>query len=844
MAIIKSINTGDKNMKKTNFFGIFSALVLAVSAGAAISASFLKGETTPSLAASSTFIIIGDHQAGGWNNTDNNFAMTQVDGQYEFKNIHWTSGQNWRITWAGEWGQYAGWSTLQSKEGMEAGAADNNIKTTREWYYDVYFKNNDGNKIYLANAAYTVTLHKDGGTVVSGDDLTGYSYSDTKTLPTLSKEGYTFDGFYDNQSFTGSPVTGITSKDNGNKEFYAKFTKITTSYSISYNSNGGLGEMENSVADPTKDFNIPASEFTKEGMKQVGWATSESGEVAFTATIPANTYKKDDDITLYAVWEETEDMTVYFTNNKGWEDVGVYYWGSSTPCEKWPGQEAEFAYINENSEVVYKALVPEDVDGLIFNSFEESGSQTENITQEKLTANNAFYCKDEKDKEDHYLVGGWNVTYVTICYNLNGGTGEVPAEFQGYRNAQGVEVNDGSTFTKGGLVFDHWNSKADGTGELNSFVGDDEKTYVSTVGLSENQRVELHAIYKEAPLKDGLYLGGSMIGWTQEGQYNMVHNPGVDPEVNEFVVYNVTLKDNDEIKVYNEKKEYLTISSVSWSHPDYKGEITETDGNCKVLKGATYHIYFNTDNGNMHLQNPEMPENGRYLYSNASDEFFALTEVEGLSGKEYLYTGNFTKDDVISAYYQDSSVAILYKITTSEYSEQKWANGEKGVIVPEDGIYSIYLISKDGENYDEVCIYAGDPTKAIAFAKQFNSDLEKICVNDGSTNLETLRAKWAEEAAAFALLDDDSKAILKVATTTTSNEDLAKFADKYDFIYGKYGGDVGANFADRAVPNFSNMRSLLSSYNQNAGLIVVIALACAIPLLVGTAFIIKKKKHN
>jgi uncharacterized repeat protein (TIGR02543 family) len=67
-----------------------------------------------------------------------------------------------------------------------------------------------------------VSLIGNGG---AGTDLTSYTEGTGATLPTdWTKEGYTFAGWYDNEAFSGSPVTSITSSDSGAKKYYAKWT--------------------------------------------------------------------------------------------------------------------------------------------------------------------------------------------------------------------------------------------------------------------------------------------------------------------------------------------------------------------------------------------------------------------------------------------------------------------------------------------------------------------------------------------------------------------------------------------------------------------------------------------
>ena len=78
---------------------------------------------------------------------------------------------------------------------------------------------------------YTVTLNANGGTIASEKDITSYTYGDGATLPTendITCEGYTFEGWYADSSFSGAPVTAISNTDMGNKEFYAKWMRNTT----------------------------------------------------------------------------------------------------------------------------------------------------------------------------------------------------------------------------------------------------------------------------------------------------------------------------------------------------------------------------------------------------------------------------------------------------------------------------------------------------------------------------------------------------------------------------------------------------------------------------------------
>lgn len=64
---------------------------------------------------------------------------------------------------------------------------------------------------------YTVTFDANGGTINNGD-VTEYTYGVGATLPTdVTREGYAFDGWYEQSDFSGSKVTKITATDTGDK---------------------------------------------------------------------------------------------------------------------------------------------------------------------------------------------------------------------------------------------------------------------------------------------------------------------------------------------------------------------------------------------------------------------------------------------------------------------------------------------------------------------------------------------------------------------------------------------------------------------------------------------------
>ncbi len=88
-----------------------------------------------------------------------------------------------------------------------------------------------GEKTYYAKwtaNTYKVTLNTNNGTINSGN-ITGYTYGIETTLPMdVTRPGYTFAGWYDNEALSGEPETVIPADAMGDKEYWAKWTAKST----------------------------------------------------------------------------------------------------------------------------------------------------------------------------------------------------------------------------------------------------------------------------------------------------------------------------------------------------------------------------------------------------------------------------------------------------------------------------------------------------------------------------------------------------------------------------------------------------------------------------------------
>ena len=173
---------------------------------------------------------------------------------------------------------------------------------------------------------------------------------------------------------------------------------------------GSTSIVWENIYNQSKDQDIPTD---KDMFTMTGWTDEQDGshrtylDGSWSVFDSAHTYVVDggssggDPI-------NTNEVVIYFTNNKGWDNVKFYVFNSvtSTPKGPWPGEDAEWAFKNEYNQDVYRLVINTELyDSFIFNG---SGGQTIDIALSSLTGeNNAFYLADTQDGQGHYNVGQW-----------------------------------------------------------------------------------------------------------------------------------------------------------------------------------------------------------------------------------------------------------------------------------------------------------------------------------------------------------------------------------------------------------------------------------------------------
>ena len=306
---------------------------------------------------------------------------------------------------------------------------------------------------------YAVTLNTNGGTIADGKDVTGYTYGVGATLPTdVTRTGYTFKGWYDNENLTGSPVTAIGGAETGNKEYWAKWE--INQYTVTV-------KPENGKADIiiTQDYGTPitAPTLTREGYTFKGW------DKEIPETMPA------ENITVKAQWEINQ-YTITFDTNGGSEiapitqDYGTEITAPDNPTRKgytFKGWDKEIPETMPADNMTVKAQWEINQYTITFDT--NGGSEIAPITQDygtKITApdnpTRKGYTFKGWDKEipetmpaDNMTVKAqWEINQYTITFDTNGGS-EIAPITQDY----GTEITAPDNPTRKGYTFKGWDKE-------------------------------------------------------------------------------------------------------------------------------------------------------------------------------------------------------------------------------------------------------------------------------------------------------------------------------------------------------------------------------------------------
>ena len=288
---------------------------------------------------------------------------------------------------------------------------------------------------------YTITFNSNGGTLVESRNVNA-GEKITEPTPAPTREGLTFDGWYEEATFNNkfdfnTPITS-------NRTLYANW--IENKYTLTFDANGGTGSMT-AKTDLTGEYTLPANGFTAPtGKKFKGWSLTTDGAIVTKVDMTENR-------TVYAIWEEIPVIkyTLTFDANGGS--------GTMAPIADLTGEY-----------------------DLPANGFTApTGKQFKGWS---LTTDGAIVTKvDMTENKTVYAI--WEeipVTTYTLTFDANGGTGSMTAK----TDLTGEYTLPANGFTApSGKQFKGWSLTTDGA-------------IVTKVDMTENRTV--YAIWEEIPV--------------------------------------------------------------------------------------------------------------------------------------------------------------------------------------------------------------------------------------------------------------------------------------------------------------------------------------------------------
>ena len=212
------------------------------------------------------------------------------------------------VNWSGSNGQTYADGDMPTLLSTQNGAVVTMTANWSENSYPIQYTTNVNPASRTASAA------------VNPNTVTSYKVTDPNvTIQPMTWPGYTFDGWYDNQLFTGMPVSTLltSAAPVGNKHYYAKWT--AKNYNLAYRLNDSATQPANNpdagfisytAEDADHTFGAP----TRPGYTFLGWFTDQALTTAAPATLM--TAQGDTNPTvLYAKWSAPLPYSITYVLN-------------------------------------------------------------------------------------------------------------------------------------------------------------------------------------------------------------------------------------------------------------------------------------------------------------------------------------------------------------------------------------------------------------------------------------------------------------------------------------------------------------------------------------------------
>ena len=396
-----------------------------------------------------SFSSIGDKTV-----TVPNSVNTDTSTVYDQYGVSWYQAPYWSLHTSTSESQTAGNQTGYSNITFTSGEADNGTLSSSYKLFNTYTSSNSltvyanpylsgktgaSSAITINNAQFTVTLNQNGGTGGTSSQSV-YNYRKGGNITTLpTKEGYTFDGYYDaasngTQYINSSGAWVKTWDKEAAGTLYAHWSPIT--YTVTLIDNGTT-----STASYSSDSNYTFTSPTKTGYTFNNWkVVTAAGNWTDGETISSGTTTsgKYGNATLESQYT-ANNYTVKFDANGGSgtmnDETFTYGTGQNLSSNAFTRTGYTFAGWSTSKTATAAAYT----DGQSVSNLAASGTVT--------------------------LYAVWTANTYTVKFNANGGSGTMSNETFTYGTAKNLSPN---LFEREGYAFAGWCTDSGGIGTIYS----------------------------------------------------------------------------------------------------------------------------------------------------------------------------------------------------------------------------------------------------------------------------------------------------------------------------------------------------------------------------------------
>ncbi|MDA7807052.1 InlB B-repeat-containing protein, partial [Aquiluna sp.] len=297
---------------------------------------------------------------------------------------------------------------------------------------------------------YTVTYNYNGATGGNGAATSSFTVDGiVVSLPTPTKPGYTFAGWYSDSGLTASiGAAGASYSPTADVTAYAKWTAATFTVIYDYNdADGGNSTASNTFTTGGTVITLPTP--TRTGYTFAGWYSNSNLTDLSVVGAAGASYSPTTNLTVYAKWTAITRSVTYNTTSADSgtapTDATDYTIGQSVVIKANTGNLVRTGYTFA---------------GWVTNSDGSGTAKNAGETLSVATADIALYPQ-------------WSANTYTVTYNRNGATGGSLAKAtDSYTTGQspGLTLAGGGTMTKTGYSFAGWSASTSGTIPLGTYT--------------------------------------------------------------------------------------------------------------------------------------------------------------------------------------------------------------------------------------------------------------------------------------------------------------------------------------------------------------------------------------